>query len=205
MKKIRHVILFALGALLFHGYTVAPARADEQAAQSAKKLIAQDVIRPVGQSCTLNLVTKEYACYATYTEALAAVTDGLIIDGPADSMAARNDERLAARIDALGETMRITSGYVLAGTFWWDWHYEGQSLLIYGNGCTATTSDVDDYFDLTGNSFNDQISSFQGANGCWIKAYEHQDKSGKSVGFTSSVYSLDDYQMNDMITFIEFS
>jgi hypothetical protein len=54
-------------------------------------------------------------------------------------------------------------------------------------------------YKYVGSAWNDKISSFKIANGCWVKAYQHRDYKGDSTTFTGYVKYTGDL-WNDQIS-----
>jgi hypothetical protein len=93
------------------------------------------------------------------------------------------------------------------GRLWEHRDYGGESHGIYhvsdGYRCTPSTADIE--VRETGSQFNDdhstvnldnQVSSYQGTAGCWIKLYENSNYTGRNTGWAASTPYVGDH-MND--------
>jgi len=129
-------------------------------------------------------------CYATFTEAIAAATGGEITDAPADPKLVLDDERFAARINAIADRVarqaadpaasRIVpfSGVVI-GIAYKDANF-GDDTWVFNQpfGCDGNTATVDFEVQNLNTSpytccdFNDNISSFKSFSNCNTVLYE---------------------------------
>lgn len=148
-------------------------------------------------------------CFDDFTAALAHATRGEITDAPMTAAAAVRDPEIRheLRIDAQfelanHENTTSGSGQILPI------EYEHRDLqgnsLIYraGSGCDADTG-IEWSVPAISSDWNDEISSFVGANGCGAKHFEHSSYNGASTPWGQSGNYLGD-AMNDRTSSIRW-
>jgi hypothetical protein len=137
---------------------------------------------PGGKHC-VSTASGDATCYATFTEAIAAATDGRITDAPADAADAVGDDTFTARLNGLA-TARSgpKASSVVIGIVYKDAHYQGGSTWVFSqpHGCDGNYNTSFRDFEV-GNlnawpysdfGFNDAISSFHSYSGCRTVLFE---------------------------------
>lgn len=147
-------------------------------------------------------------CFDDFRAALAHATRGDITDAPMTAAEAVRDPEIRHQLGigayyelANHENTTAGSGDILSV------EYEHRDLqgnsLIYrgGNGCDADRGVEWSVGELT--HWNDEISSFVGANGCGVKHFEHQNFNGASTPWSQSDNYVGD-AMNDRTSSIKW-
>jgi hypothetical protein len=145
--------------------------------------------------CVHDLSDRTQQCFATFTEAIAAATDGAITDAPAQPAQAVADPAFAQRLDA------VASSAVL-GISWANINYSGSSVTWTASfGCDDSV-DVDWQVSNVGSTWNDRISSAQSFSHCQSKYWENAGFTGQSTAWFTSASTFG--TMNDKATSIKF-
>ncbi|HEU4727061.1 MAG TPA: hypothetical protein VFT22_04210 [Kofleriaceae bacterium] len=121
-------------------------------------------------------------CFATFTEAIAFATGGEIADAPADSLAVRDDDGFADRINAIARQRTADvrggapiphAGDIVIGISYLDAGFHGNTwVFLEATGCDGNLLTVDfavpnlNTKPFSDFGFNDSISSFRSFSGC---------------------------------------
>jgi hypothetical protein len=147
-------------------------------------------------------------CYNSFTEAIAAATNGKIKDAPIDSRVAMNDKALLAKLNPTGDkkipkdknALEVTG---IVAIIFYDDGFGTPSLIWTGPACSDTLDDIDSSVRYVGDDWNDDFESIQMFNNCWVKLFEHIDFGGSSLGWTNT---LSDFGvLNDEVSSMQFS
>jgi hypothetical protein len=135
---------------------------------------------------TLVALNTPAVCYDNFTAAIAAATDGEVIDAPADVRVAMNDQGLLARLNYTGgqKTIepRIGTGSVLIGILFRNADFDGDTQLYQGNHfCSPDLTDIDFSFPYVGDSFNDDGESLRVFANCRARLFEHSNFQGAVI------------------------
>ncbi|MEJ3749012.1 hypothetical protein WEI85_37810 [Actinomycetes bacterium KLBMP 9797] len=190
--------LFAIAAALVVGGTLvaSPAQAD-----SGKN------------SCVLNLDTKAYACYSSFSAAVSAVTGGKVKLKTDDARAAVNDPSFHAQTEA-------AASYLIHIQYW-NANYNqcgsgtcsDYTLGLWGSReCTTTTNDTDysvadlgKYENPGHGTWNNKISSYQVGGKCLQNSWDNINYRAASTGYRGHQSHLSDIGWNDRIASIKWS
>lgn len=131
------------------------------------------------------------ACYDSFTEAVTRITGGRVADAPDNAQAAAKDARFAARINALGADQagapRTAAGSVLIAIWFEDADFGGDSGMITTDSpCTAPLDPADFFHEYVGDSWNDEIGSYQAFSGCRLKLFSDRGFGGASIDFAGT-------------------
>ena len=206
MKKLSLNAMVALGALAVSGCAV---EAGEQFEESDSEATTESALRAPAeaapQHCVVSLDSGESTCYSSFSDAIAAATEGRIADAPADARAAVVDDTFTARLDAVGATVGASYATYVVGIFFQHSNYQGATYTITAGGtCTSTLSDTDFSLASMASGWNDVVSSFKCYANCYCKIYEHTNFGGATYGYYSSS-SYVGAAMNDRCSSITFS
>lgn len=138
------------------------------------------------------------ACYRTFTEAIAAATNGVVADAPA-ALSESNKASVFSKIEAANRAnsdevrpQLVISVEYEGGSYGGAWSitFEGPA------SCTASTSDIDyqadlpEYYPGTTIRIWDAISSFQTFSNCWVDHYYLQGFGLPRTGYYGSQPSM---------------
>jgi hypothetical protein len=169
---------------------------------SSPAAVAAPTTAPNGPEthCVHNLSTGSESCFATFTEAIAAATNGAVTDASAAPAQAVADSEFARRLTAAGEI--TTASSAILGISWVHANYAGSSVAwTAAYGCDDST-DIDWQISNVGSTWNDKISSAKSFSNCQSKYWQNSWFSGAS---TSWFYNLSYFgSMNDQATSIQF-
>jgi hypothetical protein len=125
-------------------------------------------------------------CFSTFTEAVRIATGGSVTDAPASAAEAVRDEALMRRMGFNGSKTSIPPVLVLFPlSIEYDAaNYGAGAKLFYAAGpCTVSIADVDKQITDMPVFWDDRVSSFKNANGCWTNHYQLALFRGKATGF----------------------
>ena len=141
------------------------------------------------------LAEPQVECFATFRKAVEKATGGRIKDTPnAASEAARNKkfrDRLSEPARSGGDfstqsvTGNDTVGYgVVLSIEYEDASFRGNTLTFAASNPCADDGQANYVLPNIGEKWNDEISSFQGANRCDLRHFEHADYRGRVFPYT---------------------
>lgn len=196
--RIRTLALATLAAATMGITAMSTAAAAEQAPAPEKD-----------RSCVMDVSSGTTSCYRTFTEAIAEATGGKIADAPADASAGVKDPRLAARLNATSKktntgTVNRVAADIVIGIEYEDSDFEDSSLIYSAPwGCTGPINDFDWGVASLPSGWNDQIGSYRGYGGCWVRHFEHINYTGVFTAFDSG--QADMGWMDDEASSIQWS
>lgn len=143
-------------------------------------------------NCVLDLPEATMTCYDTFTEAIAAATEGVVTDAPNDVHEAEQHGKLQEYIK---EPPQPEFGdprlpYILSIEYEDD-DYGDSKLIARGERqCSNPIGDVDYYLPRMPAGWNDQIGSFSAwywisdaeHSLCYVQHFEHDDFQGGWIG-----------------------
>ncbi|MTE18989.1 hypothetical protein F0L17_07555 [Streptomyces sp. TRM43335] len=147
----------------------------------------------------------ERSCFSSFTDAVAAATDGRITDAPASPRRAAGDTAFRAEAKGLAASAEAArSSDVIQGTFFEDENYGGDSLTVYGAAPCEKDGWVDYQLDLS-DDWKNKITSVQPWANCWIWLYPEPGLNGDRDGpFKENTPNIGPF-MNDRTQSIGFS
>jgi hypothetical protein len=128
-------------------------------------------------NCWYNVSTHEGACFSTFREVVADITDGRVQFAGVPS--AMTDAVAAEIADG---PVPAAAPYVLV-TVWDDANYQPASTMYTASSGCGTDSGWDWELGNLGTSWNDRISSFKSFSDCSTKLYEDADYGGSTYGY----------------------
>jgi hypothetical protein len=161
----------------------------------ATQATAAPALPPSGERhCAVGLGGGPVDCFDTFSEAVAAATDGRVQDAPASARAAARDDGFRASL----------AGEVIQGTFFEHESYGGASLTIYGPEPCVKDGWVNWQYNLD-EWWKDRITSVQPWANCWLWLYPEPDLGGDRDGpFKENTPDIGSF-MNDRTESIGFS
>lgn len=146
------------------------------------------------QFCWMNVVTGEGACYATYAEVIADVSDGsTTLDSEQEGLTENQVRELAEGPSA---TYIISEIYDGAG-------YSGARFTFTAPRACDNTTTINFSRSVMPSGWNDRLSSFKSFSNCSTRIWEHGGFSGASYGFFVDSWYVGD-AMNDHTSSIQW-
>jgi hypothetical protein len=149
-------------------------------------------------------------CYRTFREAIWVATDGRVKNAPNDASQVAKDKELRDRLFAAPLQPRLVIGNntVGSGTIlsveYEDTYQRGNTLTIKSRrGPCDANPDRDEDYPYVGDKWNDEISSFVGANGCQVRHWDNVNYGG--ANFSQRNQSDRMGSMNDRTSSITWS
>jgi hypothetical protein len=202
MKKIHLVApILALSVSWLSGCAVdtssEPVGDAPVAPESAKQAAPRRVVGGPGTSaphCVAHVSTGAVSCHASFPEAIAVATEGLIVDAPVDPKVALADPSFRNQVNALGDAPDVT---VVIGIEFVDANFQGATLTVTaGSGCDGNPNTLDFFLsNLVPLGFNDVISSFESFSNCQTVLFQDinfggvETQKAVSMSFVGSVFN----------------
>ncbi len=153
------------------------------------------------QSCTYSTSTRVFACYATFRDAIAAISHGRVTDITDPTKVTEED---ALRISTAGAGIQVD---VLLGILYQHAQYGGATLVAHAaSGCDSNQDTWEYWYPSMPSGWNNIISSFTGYSGCEIKIYDATNAncfSGPCMGPLLGISYVGD-TMNDKTSSVTF-
>lgn len=152
-------------------------------------------------------------CYATFTEAIADATNGVIANAPATTKAAKGtdlDRRInAAAAPAGSARAKAAAGGTLIGISYWDIDYEGAAWVVESDrACDNERSTGEWSSNFPGHAWDNQLSSAKVFANCWAFFWDPANYRAPGAATSRDFADFRDfpsYPMNDKTTSLYYT
>jgi hypothetical protein len=138
---------------------------------------------PASRHCVVGVTPgATLTCYSSFATALSNATGGRVTDAPDDARAALGDERLAAKLNALGNATTTASATavqdIVISIEYSSTGQSGSSLIVTApHGCDDFLDPVEFVMTSMPSGWNDEIESFQAFANCAALHWLHNGAS----------------------------